>query len=89
MIIIIWNYRDLSPSLTIPYLKELVRAIHPDMIFLFETLSYGVRLEALRVSLNFSNCLTVDCVGRSGDLAVLWNNKISCSVLSYCNNHII
>lgn len=58
------------------------------MTFLFETMSYGVKLEALCVSLNFLNCLVADCVGRSGSLAILWNNKISCSILPYSNNHI-
>lgn len=88
MIALSWNCRGLGQAATIPTICELVQARRPDVIFLFETLSFCVRLESLRVKLNFSSCFSVDCVGRSGGLAVLWNNKISCSILSYSINHI-
>lgn len=88
MITLSWNCRGLGQPTTVPALCELVRARRPDVIFLFETLSFGVRLESLRVKLNFHSCFSVDCVGRSGGIAVLWNNNISCSVLSYSQNHI-
>lgn len=45
-------------------------------------------MESLRVKLRFVSCFSVDCVGRSGGLAVLWNGGCSCSILSYSNNHI-
>lgn len=65
-----------------------MRARRPDVIFLFETLSFGVRLEALRVRLNFDSCFSIDVVGRSGGLAVLWNNNTHLSISSFSNNHI-
>lgn len=88
MIILSWNCRGLGSAATVPALCELVRARHPDVIVLFEILSYGVRLETLRVQLHFNNCLVVDCISHSGGVAVLWSNKISCSVLSYSSHHI-
>lgn len=55
---------------------------------LFETLSFGVRQEALRVKLSFNSYFSIDCVGRSGRMVVFWNNNIHGSVLSFSNNHI-
>lgn len=88
MIALSWNCRGLGQPATVPTLCELVRARSPDVIFLFETLSFGIRLELLRVKLNFQSCFSVDCVGRSDSIAVLWNNNITCSVSSYSRNHI-
>lgn len=88
MIALSWNCRGLGQSATVPALCELVKARRPDVIFLFETLSFGVRIESLRVKLNFQSCFSVDCVGRSGGIAVFWSNNISCSILSYSKNHI-
>lgn len=88
MITLSWNCRGLGQAATVPALCELVRVHHPDVILLFETLSFGVRLETLRVKLNFASCLSIDCIGHSSRLAVLWRNKIACSILSYSHNHI-
>lgn len=88
MIALSWNCRDLGNAATVPTICELVRTRKPDIIFLFETLSHGVRLESLRVKLKFDFCFSINCNGRSGGLAVLWVNKISCSVLNYSRNHI-
>lgn len=38
--------------------------------------------------LHFHNCLAFDCIGHNGGVAVLRNNNMNCSILSYSNNHI-
>lgn len=58
------------------------------LFFLFETLSFGIRLEQLRVKLNFSSCFYVDCISRSGGLAIFWNVNNNCSTVGYSLNHI-
>lgn len=88
MIALSWNCRGLGNAATVPTISELVRARKPDIVFLFETLSYGVRLESIRIKLKFDFCFSINCIGRSGGLAVLWNNKINCNVLNYSRNHI-
>ena len=45
-------------------------------------------MEWLRSKWYFDNCLTVDCVGRGGGLALLWMNEIEAEILSFSNNHI-
>ncbi|KAL8464398.1 hypothetical protein ACS0TY_034068 [Phlomoides rotata] len=88
MIVLSWNCRGVGHPATVPALSELVRAHKPDVIFLSETLASSARLEEVRVLLNFPNCFSVSCIGRSGGLAFLWNNKVACSLLSYSQNHI-
>lgn len=88
IIVLNWNCRGLGQAAIVPTVCELIRARRPDIIFLFETLSFDVRLEALRVKLRFSSYFSIDCLGRSGGLAILWNNGINCSISSYSCNHI-
>ncbi|XP_058766717.1 uncharacterized protein LOC131640322 [Vicia villosa] len=88
MIIISWNCRGLSNLSAVSNLRHIDQKHRPDVIFLSETLATARRLEALRVSLKFDSCLAIDVEGRSGGLAVLWQNKIKCSVFNYSRNFI-
>lgn len=88
MLILSWNCRGIGQAATVPALCELVKARRPDIIFLCETLAKSARLELVRLKLNFPNCFSVDCNGRSGGLSVFWSNKIFCTLLSYSLNHI-
>jgi hypothetical protein len=40
------------------------------------------------VSLKYNSCLAVDVDGRSGGLAVMWRDTISCRVMNYSRNLI-
>src|SRR3954465_10253726 len=53
-----------------------------DVLFLSETLSKKQKLESIRILLKFDSCLSVDVVGRSGGLAVLWKGTANCRVLN-------
>ncbi|KAL8519913.1 hypothetical protein ACS0TY_010738 [Phlomoides rotata] len=54
------------------------------MLFLIETLSYGVKLGALRIKLSFDSYFSIDVIGRSGGLVVLWKTEIKgCRKLSW------
>lgn len=88
MIVLSWNCKGLGQAATVPTICELARTRRPDIIFLYETLSFGVRLEALRVKLKFNSYFSIDCIGHSGRIAVLWNESSLCSVLNYSRNHI-
>lgn len=44
--------------------------------------------EDLRVKMLFDNCLTVDSVGLSGGLMLLWKGELDLSVLSFSLGHI-
>lgn len=45
-------------------------------------------MEFVRVRLKYCNCLTINKMGRSGGLALLWSKDINISVFSYSVNHI-
>lgn len=78
MIVISWNCQGLANLHAIPALKDLVRCHRPDVIVLIETLSVARRVEEMRILLGFDFCFSVDHVGRSGDLAVLWRPRRTC-----------
>ncbi|XP_057803472.1 uncharacterized protein LOC131018756 [Salvia miltiorrhiza] len=81
MNIISWNCRGLGQPLAIPILSELVRVHRPQFLFLCETLSLRHRMEEIRSRLNFEGCFTIDCVGRSGGLYMIWKTSASCIYL--------
>lgn len=83
-----WNCRGLRNLRTIHVLRDLVRGRNPDVLFLIETLSKSSRIEELRLKLGFVYCFSVDCIGRSGGLAVFWKRTMDCSITGYSHNHI-
>lgn len=56
--------------------------------FLMETKTSSVILESVRIRLGFHDCLTVNPVGRSGGLAMLWKEESSLEVVNFSNQHI-
>ncbi|XP_074336668.1 uncharacterized protein LOC141673834 [Apium graveolens] len=38
--------------------------------------------------MGFANCFSVDRIGRSGVLAVLWHNRAECNISGYSQNHV-
>lgn len=45
-------------------------------------------MNMIKQLLQFSSCFSVDCSGRSGGLALLWNQDVVFSLNSYSPNHI-
>ncbi|XP_058755632.1 uncharacterized protein LOC131628842 [Vicia villosa] len=88
MKILSWNCRGVSNPRAVPNLRTLAHRHRPDIIFLSETLADSRKLERTRVSLKYESCLAVEVVGRSGGIAVLWNNSMKCSVLNFSRNFI-
>lgn len=64
-------------------LGDLIKSHNPEFLFLSETISYANKTEKLHVKFGFSQCFSVDRVGRSGGLAVFWRNNVSCEITSY------
>lgn len=57
-------------------------------MFLIETISYSNRIEELRVKFGFDHCFSVDRIGRSGGLTVLWKQAAQCQVGRLSSHHI-
>jgi hypothetical protein len=60
----------------------------PFLVFLIETKLQRVRMESIRRKLEFSNILTVDSVGKSGGLALLWGDAMLVEIQNYSQRYI-
>lgn len=83
-----WNCRGVGNPRTVRALNDLIRDHKPSFIFVIETISIASRIEELRVRFSFEQCFSIDKIGRSGGLAVLWKHPIRCQITSYSQNHI-
>lgn len=83
-----WNARGLEGSRAIRVLHSLMREIHPDVVFLMETVCDHVVMEGIRIKLGFDAKLVVNCDGNSGGLCLFWKLTMDVSLLSYSRFHI-
>ncbi|XP_059436777.1 uncharacterized protein LOC132169841 [Corylus avellana] len=88
MSIMSWNCRGLGNPRTVRDLCRLVKVKKPEMVFLMETIMGKNKMERIRSRLGFPNMLVVDCVGKSGGLALLWTETIEVEVQNYSSRHI-
>ena len=88
MNVISWNCRGLGNVKAVPALKDLVRVYKPDIVILNDTLVHNNKIAGLCYSLSFDNHFSVDRIGRSRGLAILWRNSIDCSLINYSQNFI-
>ncbi|XP_019167807.1 PREDICTED: uncharacterized protein LOC109163512 [Ipomoea nil] len=88
MSLISWNCRGLGNQTAIRVLADLVRTERPSVIFLIETFVDKHRIEEIRVQLGFDCPFTVDAVGHSGGLALLWSKTVELKVVSYSSNYV-
>lgn len=58
------------------------------MVFLIETLLDSEKIKKICAILGFGNCWAVDSIGRSGGLALCWNQTVHCKVVDSGRNYI-
>lgn len=83
-----WNCRGIGKPRTIHTLLKYLRSTNPDVIFLMETKKNSHDMERIRLRLGMDSCLSIDAIGRSGGLALLWKSDINLTIKSYSKNHI-
>jgi len=59
----------------ISYLREIWHKHKPDFLFLSETKQDSEFVQGFQTHFGFDNLVTVDPVGRSGGLALFYNNE--------------
>jgi hypothetical protein len=57
-------------------------------MFLCETLVHANKIVEIRIKLGFDEAFAVDRIGRSGELAIMWKNKVKCKIINYSQNFI-
>lgn len=60
----------------------------PHLVFLIETKCNSDKMERIRIKLGFDYCFSVNCKGRSGGLALLWNSTMGLEIFNYTSFHI-
>ncbi|CAM8943394.1 unnamed protein product [Rhodiola kirilowii] len=85
---LVWNCRGIGSSSAVRALKEIISSSCPLVVGLIETKCGSRRCEIVRVKLGFDCCFVVPARGRSGGLALFWNNSTSVEVVSYSGFHI-
>lgn len=88
MSILSWNCQGLGNPETVQRLREMHRVHFPDFLFLMETKQKTSYIEHLKTSLGYDKLITVDPIGRSGGLAVMWKRSYEVEVLSMDNRII-
>ena len=88
MKILSWNCRGLGSHWTISYLKEIRHKHKPDFLFLSETKQEFEFVQKFQAHFGYDSLVTVDPSGRSGGLALYYNNEYQVKIL-YSSNRMI
>jgi hypothetical protein len=83
-----WNCRGLGNLQAVLVLHNLVKSEGPTVLFLMETKLDVRGMESIRVKLGFKFCFSVPCLGRSGGLALLWNDPAQVTIQNFSQNHV-
>jgi exonuclease III len=82
------NCRGLGNPQAIRDLYQLTREKKPTILFLMETKCHRNKMEIVRVKLGFECLFTVDSVGMSGGLVLLWKDTEIVEIQNYSRRHI-
>ena len=83
-----WNCRGLGNPAAVCDLCQLTKAKKPTFLFLMETKYRKQKMEYLRVKMGFDCMFVVDPIGRSGGLALYWNDVDSLEIQNFSRRHI-
>ncbi|XP_019190306.1 PREDICTED: uncharacterized protein LOC109184723 [Ipomoea nil] len=83
-----WNCRGLGNLETVQVLVDLIHSKRPNVIFLMETFSNNFKMQTIKNKVGYTGLFTVDSLGRSGGLALLWKEESEVSILGFSRYHI-
>lgn len=76
-----WNCSRLENIKAIQNLQQLTRERWSNFIFSVETLCLSSKINEIKTILNYDGFFSVDCIGHSGGLALLWKGVGSIALL--------
>ena len=85
---LVWNCRGAGNRRTVREVLALVNANVPKLVFLSETRQDVVRMEKLKWRLGLKGFHGVSSDGRSGGLALFWDEALTVTVLDSCSCYI-
>ncbi|PKA50374.1 hypothetical protein AXF42_Ash013463 [Apostasia shenzhenica] len=88
MNIFVLNCRGLGGPRAVQRLKSQLRTLKPQLVFLSETKLLASEFDKVKIACMFKSAFSVSCVGRSGGLAMLWNDDFDVTLLSFSCSHI-
>jgi hypothetical protein len=88
MKLICWNCRGLGNPRTVKDLCQMVKVKRPGLVFLMETKLRSNKMVEIKHKAGFTNVFVVDCVGRSGGLALMWGEDVDLEIINYNRKHI-
>jgi hypothetical protein len=88
MILLSWNCRGLGNPWSVRDLCQMVRDKKPHFVFLMEKKCKKSQMESVRVRLGFDELFTVEPIGRSGGLALLWKESAELEIQNFSKSHI-
>lgn len=90
MKILCWSVCGLRNPRTFCAVHDGLRHNNPQLLFLLETkcTASARNINKIKLSLNYSGCFSVDCIGRSGGLCLLWKEEVDVTIRSFSSSHI-
>jgi len=83
-----WNCRGVGNSRTVRDLAAFVQSYHPKLVFLSETRQSEEQMQQLRWRLGLKGCLARSCVGRSGGVALFWEESLIVNLVTISDKAI-
>ncbi|CAN0880639.1 hypothetical protein LINGRAHAP2_LOCUS13762 [Linum grandiflorum] len=77
-----WNIKGLRKQDAVTILHDLVKLHTQDIVVLIETLANNAQMEDIRIKIGFAGCITLEAIGHSGGLAILWRSATPRTLLS-------
>nr|POE54654.1 hypothetical protein CFP56_47295 [Quercus suber] len=88
MLLLAWNCRGIGRDSKVRALKELIRALNLDLVFLSETKIQSPRINRIKTCLNFFDYFYVEANGRAGGLALFWRMGVDLEIV-YSDSNVI
>ena len=83
-----WNCRGVGNPRTVRDLAAFVQSYHPKLVFLSETRQSEEQMQQLRWRLGLKGCLARSCVGRSGGVALFWEESLIVNLVTISDKAI-
>ena len=83
-----WNCQGAGNTETVQRLRGLRRKYFPDLLFLMETKQKSAYVTGLKDTLGYDKVFTVEPIGLSGGLALMWKASLNVEILS-ANRRVI